>query len=171
MMMLSIDERSKRKLEETATGVLGLFYVICTLEMIIKLMVTKDISSISGEFIIFLSTIFTFLIVQSFHRSYSPTLPRKNNGELLSAENTKQAKHKRLLTYAKEAFIFSISFTVFSVVMDYLTKKQNITYNLEFLVSQLFKVIIYFILIFILDTFMKERKIKKYNKWNDNLDN
>lgn len=169
-MMLSIDERSKRKLEETATGVLGLFYVICTLEMIIKFFVTKDISSILGEFIIFLSVIFTFLIVQRFHRSYSPTLPRKNNGELLSAENTKQARHKRLLTYAKEAFIFSISFTVFSLIMDSLATKQNINFNLEFLVSQLFKIIIYFILIFIFDTLFKERKIKKYNKWNNDLD-
>ncbi|GFZ30094.1 hypothetical protein CSC2_06200 [Clostridium zeae] len=169
--MLNIDERSKRKLEETATGVLGLFYVICTLEMIIKLMVTKDISSILGEFIIFLSVIFTFLIVQRFHRSYSPTLPRKNNGELLSAENTKQAKHKRLLIYAKDSFVYSISFTAFSVVMDYLTKKQDIIFNLEFFVSQFFKIILYFIPFFILDTLLKERKIKKYNKWNDNPDN
>ncbi|WP_183277797.1 hypothetical protein [Clostridium fungisolvens] len=168
--MLSIDERSKRRLEETATGVLGLFYVICTFEMIIKLMVTKDITSILGEFIIFLSVIFTFLIVQRFHRSYSPTLPRKNNGELLSPENTKQAKHKRLLIYAKDSFVYSISFTAFSVVMDYLTKKQNITFNLEFFVSQFFKIILYFIPFFILDTLLKERKIKKYNKWNENLD-
>ncbi|GKU30465.1 DUF6773 family protein [Clostridium folliculivorans] len=168
--MLSIDERSKRKLEETATGVLGLFYVICTFEMIIKFFVTKDISSILGEFIIFLSVIFTFLIVQRFHRSYSPTLPRKNNGELLSAENTKQAKHKRLLIYAKDSFVYSISFTAFSVVMDYLTKKQDITFNLEFFVSQFFKIILYFIPFFILDSLLKERKIKKYNKWNDDLD-
>ncbi|MBK1813128.1 hypothetical protein JHL18_21130 [Clostridium sp. YIM B02505] len=165
-----MDERSKKKLEETATAVLGLFYVICTLEMIIKIIVTHDYSSTLGELIILLSVTFTFLIVQRFNRSYSPTLPRKNNGEELSAENTGKSKLRRLLIYAKESVIFAISLTVFSLIMDYILKKQDVTRNLEFWVNQLLSIILGSAVIFIIDTLLKERKIKKYNKWNENLD-
>ncbi len=164
-----VDERSKKKLEETATAVLGLFYVVCTIEMIIKVIITQEYMSIFGEFIILLSITFTFLIVQRLDKNYSPELPRKNNGEELSAENTTKAKLKRMLVYAKESIIFSIIFIVGQIAMDYFLKKQNITWNLDFFISQLAKIIIFSIVFFIGDTILTEKRIKKYNKWNEKL--
>lgn len=165
-----VDERSNRKLEETATGVLGLFYVVCTIEMIIKIIITHEYLSALGELIILLSVTFTFLIVQRLDKNYSPTLPRKNNSEELSAEETRKSRLKRMLIYAKESIISAIGFTIFSVAMDYFLKKQNITWNLDFFISQLGYIIIASIVFFIADTILKERRIKKYNKWNEKLD-
>ena len=165
-----VDERSKRKLEETATVVLALFYFVCTIEMLIKIIVTHDYLSILGELIILLSVTFTFLIVQRLDKNYSPTLPRKNNGEEISAERTRKSKLKRLLIYAKESLIFAIGLTVFSSIMDYFVKKQIITWNLELFISQLVKVVIISTMYFIFDTIINERRIKKYNKWNERLE-
>ncbi len=165
-----MDERTKRKLEETATVVLGLFYFICPIEMIVKLIVTDGNSSILGEIIIFLTITFTFLIIQRFHRSYSPQLPRKSNGEELSTEKTSKAKIKRLLMYAKESLLFSISFIVISIIMDHILKKQELTWNLEFFTNQLLNLLLIFMVIFIINTFLKEQKIKRYDKWNENLE-
>jgi hypothetical protein len=165
-----VDERRKRKLEETAVAVLGLFYVVCTIEMIIKLIVTREYSSVLGELIILLSVSFTFLIVQRLDKNYSPTLPRKSNGEELSAEKTASSRLKRLSIYAKESIIYAISFRFFSLAMDYFLKKQNISWNLEFIISELISIIATFIVLFIIDALLKERSIKKYNHWNEKLD-
>lgn len=167
---LVVDERSKRKLEETSIGVLGLFYVLCTIEMLIKIIITHDYLSILGELIIFFSVTFTFLIVQRFQKSYSPTLPRKNNGEELSAEKTRKAKLKRMFLYAKESIVSAIVFRILSVAMDYFLKEQTITWNLEFFIIQLPTIILTFIVFFIVDAIYKELRIKKYNKWDENLD-
>lgn len=165
-----VDERSKRKLEETATAVLGLFYVVCTIEMMIKIIITHDGLSILGELIILLSVSFTFLIVQRLNKNYSPTLPRKNNGEELSAENTVKSKLYRMLSYAKESIIYVIGLQIFSIIMDYFLKKQAIIWNLAFFINQLVYIIIGSIVFFIVDAVIKERRIKKYNKWNEKLD-
>ena len=165
-----VDERSKRKLEETATVVLALFYFVCTIEMLIKIIVTHDYLSILGELIILLSVTFTFLIVQRLNKNYSPTLPRKNNGEEINAGRTRKSKLKRLLIYTRESLIFAIGLTVFSSIMDYFVKKQIITWNLELFISQLVKVVIISTMYFIFDTIINERRIKKYNKWNQKLE-
>ena len=120
-----VDERSKRKLEETATGVLGLFYVVCTIEMVIKIIITHKYLSVLGELVILLSVCFTFLIVQRLDKRYSPTLPRKNNGEELSAEKTIKSKLKRMLVYLNESIIYAIGFRIFSLAMDYFLKKNR----------------------------------------------
>lgn len=165
-----MDERRKKKLEETSIAVLGLFYVVCTLEMVIKLIVTHEFSSILGELIILLSITFTFLIARRFDKHYSPALPRKNNGEELSAEKTTKAKLKRIFIYAKESIIFSIALVVVDIAFNFFIKENNITFDLNFFISQLAKIIITFIPFFIIDTVLKERSIKKYNKWNEKLD-
>lgn len=167
---LVVDERSKRKLEETATGVLGIFYVVCTIEMIIKIIITHEYLSVLGELIIFLSVTFTFLIVQRLDKNYSPTLPRKNNGEEISTEKTTKAKLKRMLIYAKESIIFAIVFTISGVAMDYFLKKQDITWDLDFFINQLAQIIACSIMFFIGNALFKEQKIKKLNKWNEKLD-
>lgn len=165
-----MDERSKRKLEETSTAVLGLFYVICTIEMIIKIIITGDGLSVLGEIIILFSVIVTFFIVQRFDRSYSPALPRKNNGEELIAAETTKARIKRFLIYLKEAVIFALGITIFGIIMDCIIKKQGIIWNLDFFINQLAKIILDSIVFFIGDAIYKEHKIKKYNKWNKKLD-
>ena len=167
---INMDERNKRKLEETATAVLGLFYVVCTIEMIIKIIITQEYLSVLGELIILLSVTFTFLIVQKFDKSYSPTLPRKNNGQELSAEKTTKAKLKRMLIYAKESIVFAIVITISGVTMNYLLKKQAITWDIGFFINQLAQIIAYSIVFFTGDAIFKEQRIKKYNKWNEKLD-
>jgi cell shape-determining protein MreD len=165
-----LDERSKRKLEETSTGVLGLFYVVCTIEMITKIIITHEYFSVLGELIILLLVTFTFLLVQKLDKNSSPMLPRKNNGEELSAEKTRKAKLKRFLVYAKESTLFSVVVTIISVAMDYFIKKQNITWNFEFFTNQLANTILFTIVFFIITAILKERSIKKYNKWNEKLE-
>lgn len=165
-----LDERSKRKLEETSTAVLALFYIVCTLEIIIKLFVTREIFSVLGELMILLSVTFTFLIVQRFDKNYSPTLPRKRNGEQLSPEQTKKEKRKRLLIYARESILSAAGFIIVWAVMDYFLQKQSIIWNLNYFMNKLVDILLTFIIFFIIDSIYKERKIKKFNKSNESLD-
>ena len=164
------DERRKSKLEENSVVVLMLFFVLCPIEMLIKMVITRDYSSILGEFSIYISILFTFLIVHRYNRNYSPIIPRKNNGEEYDTAKTGKAKLKRMLSYAKESIIFIIGFSILMTAMDYLIKNQKITWNLEFFISQLAYILITFILIFICDYFYKEHKIKVYNRWEDKPD-
>lgn len=165
-----LDERRKRKLEETSTDVLALFYIVCTLEMIIKLFVTRDISSVFGELIILFSITLTFLIVQRFDKNYSPTLPRKSNGEQLSPEQTGKEKRKRMLIYAKESILSATGFVIVWGVMDYFLQKQSIIWNLNYFINKLVDILLTFIIFFIINSIYKERKIKKFNKSNESLD-
>lgn len=165
-----LDERSKKKFEETSIAVLGLFIIVCPIEMLIKIFTTRDPSSALGEVIILFSITATFLIVRRFDKNYSPTLPRKNNGEQLSAEKTRKAKLKRMLIYAKESLISAIIFIIGWAVMDYFLQKQNITWNLDFFINKLAGIIITFIMFFTINAILKERSVKKFNKSNEKLD-
>ena len=40
-----LDERIKRKLQETSIAVLGIFYIVCILEMILKIIITNEYNS------------------------------------------------------------------------------------------------------------------------------
>jgi len=170
MRKFILDERSKKKLEETATVVLALFYIVCPIEMLIKIITTHDFSSALGEVIILLSITATFPTVHRLDKNYSPTLPRKNNGEQLSSEKTRRSKLKTMLVYAKESIITAIGFRTVWVVMDYFLKKQSIICYLSFFINQLINIIIIFIVFFTIDAILKERKIKKFNKCNEKLD-
>ncbi len=165
-----MDERSKGNLEETATAVLALFYVVCTIEMLIKLIVTHEYLSIVGELVILLSVSITFSIVQRFHSNYSPMLPRKNNGEELSAERTLKSKLNRMFTYGKEAIIFAIGLRIFSIALDYFLKKQTMDWSLAFFSKELVNIVLAAIVFFIINAIWKERRIKKYNKWNETME-
>ena len=165
-----LDERTKKKLEETSMVVLLLFYIVCPVEMLIKIITTHDFLSVLGEIIILLSITATFSAVNRFGKNYEPTLPRKNNGEQLSAEQTKVAKHDRMLIYAKESLITAIGFIIALEVIDYLLQKQNITWSLNFLINQLVTIIIASIIFFTINFIYKERRISNFNKSNGKLD-
>lgn len=161
--MFILDERSKKQLEETATVILSLFYIVCPIEMLIKIITTHGSSSVLGEAIILFSITITFLIVHRLEKNYSPILPRKNHGEQLSCERTRKAKLKRMLVYAKESIITAIGFRIFWVGMDFFLKKQSIVWNLNFFINQLINVIIIFIIFFAINAISKERSIKNFN--------
>lgn len=138
--------------------------------MLIKIIITHGFSSVLGEVIILLSITATFLTVHRLDKNYSPTLPRKNNGEQLNSERTRRAKLKRMLVYAKESIITAIGFRIAWVVMDYFLKRQNIIWSLDFFINQLINIIIIFIVFFTINAILKERRIKKFNTWNEKLD-
>lgn len=167
---LGLDERSKRKLEESSTVVLLMFYIVCPLEMIIKMIVTRDPSSALGELIIYFLVIFTFPIVQRLNKNYSPLLPRKDNGEELSTGNTKLLKCYRLLYYVKDSLRFAFMITIFSLILNYFLHGQELSRSSELIKTQMSQFLIYFIVFFVITAIGNERKIKKYNLWNKRSD-
>lgn len=167
---LVFDERSKRKFEETATAVLGLFYIVCPIEMLIKIIITHDPSTILGEAFILISVTAAFLTVHRLDKNYFPSLPRKNNGELLNAEKTRRAKLQRMVIYAKESIITATGFIIFWGGMDYFLYKQRITWDVTFFIDKLANIIIASIICFTINSIYKERRIKAFNKLNEKLD-
>lgn len=167
---LLIDERSYKKLLETATVVLLLFYIVCPVEMLIKIIVTRDPTEVLGEIIILLSITTVFLIVHRLDKDYSPTLPRKSNGEQLSAEETKVAKQKRMLIYLKESILSTVGLIVAFEVFDYFLKKQIIIFDINYFINKLISIVFISIIFFTINSIYNEKKIKAYNKSNDKLD-
>jgi hypothetical protein len=165
-----LDERSIKNLEETAMDVLVLFYIVCPIEMLIKVNTTHNSSSVIGEVIILFSITATFTIVHRLDKDYSPTLPRKNNGEQLSAEKTRRAKQKRMLIYAKESIINATGLIIGWIGLDCFLQNQSITWNLTFFVNKFIYIIIGAIIFFIINSISKERRIKDFNKSNEKLD-
>lgn len=162
------DERIAFNAGNAAAITLYITYSFIIIIAFYKILTNKNF--LSETILIFLIPL-VFTIAQKKTKGYSPLPPKSTNGTLLNTENSKEGKKSRLKTYIIDALKDAIFFLISFYVINLLSGNKSFYKEPNFIISSISTILFCFIIFFIFSYFGCEKKVKKYNKYIEALDN
>jgi hypothetical protein len=164
------DERTVAGIGKASATTLYLTYIYLTVIMVIKILVTKRFESSISDIVLLLLITATFLISSRFNKEYSPSLPVSMNGKTLNTDLSRKGRFLRIIKYLWHSITITLSITFGQYLLIWYTENRKFYKEAGFLSETVTWLITLFVISFLVNYIISERKIKKYVRYLEALE-